>query len=83
MCILVYMTDVLSLRVPSETKARLDRLSHATNRPASVYVREALEAHLDKLEYEYMILQRVSEVRSGKAETVSLEEMDRRLGLAD
>lgn len=77
------MSDVLSLRVTSETKARLDRLSRATNRPASVYVREALEAHLDKLEYEYMILQRVSEVRAGKAETVSLEEMDRRLGLAD
>ena len=77
------MSSVLSLRIPSETKERLDRLSATTNRPASIYAREALERYISELEYEYMLLERASEIRAGKAETISLEEMDRRLGLAD
>jgi RHH-type rel operon transcriptional repressor/antitoxin RelB len=77
------MSDVLSLRVPTATKKRLDKLSRTTARPASVYVREALEAHLDRLEYEYGILKKVEDFRAGKLETITLDELEESLGLAD
>lgn len=46
-------TAVVSVRLDAALKARLDSLSASTGRPAAFYVREAVEAHLDELEYGY------------------------------
>lgn len=47
------MSAVLSVRLPDETKKRLDVLSTKTKRPISVYVLEALDEYLDDLEDYY------------------------------
>ena len=66
---------MLSLRLPDETKARLDELSARTRRPASVYVREALDEY-------YLGIQSLEQThRTGV--TYSLDEMRERLGLHD
>ena len=83
-CILVYMSsDVLSLRLPKDTKKRLDSLSAQTRRPASVYVREALEKYLDDLEDYYLAAEELDAIRAGKSKTYSLEEVKADLGLDD
>lgn len=43
-------TSVLSVRVPTDIKTRLDALSGGTGRPASFYVNRALEEYLEDLE---------------------------------
>lgn len=68
--------------MPDETKARLDELSARTRRPASVYVREALDEYLDDLEDYYLGIQSLEQThRTGV--TYSLDEMRERLGLHD
>lgn len=75
-------SGVLSLRLPDETKSRLDELSARTRRPASVYVREALDEYLDDLEDYYLGMQSLEQTnRTGV--TYSLDEMRERLGLHD
>ena len=75
-------SGVLSLRLPDEIKARLDELSARTRRPASVYVREALDEYLDDLEDYYLGIQSLEQThRTGV--TYSLDEMRERLGLHD
>lgn len=75
-------SGVLSLRLPDETKARLDKLSARTRRPASVYVREALDEYLDDLEDYYLGMQSLEQTRCTGV-TYSLDEMRERLGLQD
>lgn len=70
---------VLSLCVPDEVKARLDRLSASTKRPADAYVREALNAYLDDLEDYYEAAEVSRRIREGTEETLSLEAARREL----
>ena len=82
--ILVYMSsNVLSLRLPKATKERLDNLSAQTRRPASVYVREALEEYLDDLEDYYLAAEELEAIRAGRSKTYSLGEVKADLGLDD
>jgi len=41
-------TTTLSIRIPSETRARLDRLAEATGRTCSFLAAEALNAYLEQ-----------------------------------
>jgi RHH-type rel operon transcriptional repressor/antitoxin RelB len=72
-----------SIRLDKDTEERLARLAHNTGRSRAFYLREAIETSLPRLEWEYDLLQRVHDVRSGKAETDSLEEVRASLGLDD
>lgn len=74
-----YMSDVLSLRVPNELKERLDRLSADTHRPASWYVREALEKHLEDVEDYYDAVAIYQRIAAGGGNVVSLEEARKEL----
>lgn len=80
--IIVYMsTPVLSVRLPSDVKHRLDALSEATGRPVAFYVREAVVEHLEHLEWAYGVAGRAEAIRAGARETVPLDEVTRGLGL--
>lgn len=57
------MSAVLSVRLPEGTKKRLETLSARTRRPASVYVVEALEQHLEDLEDYYLGIEALEEYR--------------------
>ena len=44
---------------------------------------EALAAEIDRLEYEYGLMKKVEDYRAGRLETVTLDELEESLGLAD
>lgn len=62
---------------------RYDRLAKSTGRTKTFYMTEALAAEIDRLEYEYGLLKKVEDYRAGRLETVTLDELEESLGLAD
>ena len=44
---------------------------------------EALAAEIDRLEYEYGLLKKVEDYRAGRLETVTLDELEESLDLAN
>lgn len=76
-------TAVTSMRIPAELNERYSRLAQSTGRTRAFYINEALRDAIDQLEYEYGILKKVEDFRAGKLETVTLDELEESLGLAD
>lgn len=74
-------TMAMPVRVPADIGARYDRLAKQTGRTRTYYVNEALAAEIDRLEYEYGILQQVEDYRSGKLKTYGLDEVRAHCGL--
>lgn len=72
-----------TLRLPEDIAERYSRLAHETGRTKTYYMTEALAESIDRLEYEYGILKKVEDWRAGRLETVSLDELEESLGLAD
>ena len=70
---------MIAVRLPPEIERRLERLSRRTKRSKTFYVREAILQHLEDLEDYYLAVQRLEEGLPG----LPLEEVERRLGLAD
>ncbi|MDR2897030.1 MAG: ribbon-helix-helix protein, CopG family [Propionibacteriaceae bacterium] len=77
------MSQMIAVRLPDELSDRLTALATQTRRSKATYVREALEAELDRIEYEEGILRAASDYRAGRAETISENEVIKRLGLED
>jgi RHH-type rel operon transcriptional repressor/antitoxin RelB len=74
---------MLTIRLPEDMARRLEVLAKATRRPKSYFVREALERTLEDLEDAYLAETAYEEfLKSGEA-AVPLDEVERRLGLAD
>ena len=83
-----YMYDsrrlpMLTIRLPAEMNARLTFLADATHRPKSFYVREALERSLEDIEDAYLAEAVLERFRASGEKAIPLEEVERRLGLAD
>lgn len=76
-------TAAISTRVPTELSERYSRLARETGRSRSFYVNEALQEAIDHLEYEYGLMKKVEDFRAGRLETVTLDELEESLGLAD
>ncbi|MDA8416614.1 MAG: DUF6290 family protein [Betaproteobacteria bacterium] len=74
---------MLAIRLPAEVEDRLEALAKATGRTKTFYAREAILEHLDDLEDLYLAEQRLIEHRAGRSQSYSLDEVERRLGLAD
>ena len=72
---------VLSVRLPDDLKRRLDDLGSRTGRPATFYVREAVESSIDDLEYAYALKADAEAVRRGEIKTRRLDEIAAALGL--
>ena len=72
---------VLSVRLPDDLKRRLDELGSLTGRPATFYVREAIESYIDDLEYAYALRAEAEAVRRGEIKTRRLDEITAVLGL--
>jgi len=70
---------MLAVRLAKTEVARLDRLSRRTGRSRSHYARQAISEFLDERE-DYLIA--LSRLEKGEP-TVSLADLERRLGLAD
>jgi RHH-type rel operon transcriptional repressor/antitoxin RelB len=74
---------MLGVRIPSELNARLDILSKETGRNKSFYVREALSEYIADMEDIYLAEKRLEDLRAGRSSTMTLEEVEKALGLAD
>ncbi len=74
---------MFACRLPPEIEERLARLSKATGRTRSYYVREALIQHLDDLEDVYLAERRLEDLRAGRSSTVPLSEVMELNGIKD
>jgi len=74
---------MLTIRLPAELESRLAVLAETTKRPKSFYVREALERSLADMEDVYLAEAALERFRASGEKAVTLEEMERRLGLGD
>jgi RHH-type transcriptional regulator, rel operon repressor / antitoxin RelB len=74
---------MIAVRVPKEIEDRLDRIAKLTGRTKTFYVREAILEHLDELEDVYVAEKVLENVRSGKEETVLLDDLLKEYGVED
>lgn len=72
----------VSLRLPEDLNQRLSRLAAQTGRSKTFYMLEAIQQHLGDLEDLYLAEQRLIDVRAGRSETHSMDDVERHLGLA-
>jgi RHH-type rel operon transcriptional repressor/antitoxin RelB len=72
---------MLSIRLPEEIEARLERLAKQTGRTKSFYAREAILEKIEDMEDVYLAEHVLERIRKGEEKTLSAEEMWR--GLED
>ena len=72
---------MLALRLPEDLEARLEALAKKTGRTKSFYAREALVEYIDDLEDLYLARKRYASVEKGRSSTMTLDEVERRIGL--
>jgi RHH-type rel operon transcriptional repressor/antitoxin RelB len=70
-----------SIRLPHEIEERLETLSTKTGRSKSFYVKEAILEHLGDIEDIYLAEKRLEDIRAGRTETVSLQEVMKKYDL--
>jgi RHH-type rel operon transcriptional repressor/antitoxin RelB len=70
-----------SIRLPHEIEDRLERLSSLTGRRKSFYVKAAILEHLDDIEDVYLAEKRLEDIRSGRTQTIPLEEVMKQYGM--
>jgi len=73
------MTKMLAIRLPEKIDRRLATLAKRTHRTKTFFAREAILEHLDDLEDYYLAIERLEKNLS----SISLDEVERRLGLED
>ncbi len=74
---------MISMRLTPDIEARLDALAKRTGRTKTYYIREAITSHIDDLEDAYLADQRTADLRAGRSDLISFEEMAARYGLDD
>lgn len=72
-----------TVRLPEDVERRITELAERTQRPRSFYLREAIVQALPQLEWEYGVVQRAQDVRSGRIATIPLEQVLTEIDLDD
>lgn len=72
---------MLAIRLPEDIERRLEKLAKATGRTKTFYAREAILEHLEDLEDLYLAERRLEALQAGKTRALSLDEVERDLGL--
>ncbi|MGH8599434.1 MAG: type II toxin-antitoxin system RelB family antitoxin [Burkholderiales bacterium] len=73
----------ISIRLPDDIEARLNKLAAKTGRTKSFYIREAIAEHVVDLEDYYLAEKVVERIRHGKERTYTSDEVEKLLGLED
>lgn len=76
-------TKMHTVRLPEDLSQRLGLLSKATKRTKSHFIREALERTLEDLEDAYLAETAYEDFLKSGDKAISLEEVERDIGLAD
>jgi len=74
---------MLAIRLPPEIESRLDKLAKKTGRTKTFYARQAIVEYLDDIEDLHLAEKRYAAHLANKGQTVSMEDAERLLGLAD
>ena len=74
---------MLAIRLPKEVEDRLEALAKVTGRTKTFHACEAIIEHLEDLEDVYFAEQVLTDIRSGREQMYTLEEVELALGLAD
>lgn len=72
-----------TIRMAPELEMRYTELAQRTGRSRAYYINEALEESIDRLEYEHALLMDAADYRAGRVQAYSLDEIEKRHGLAD
>ncbi len=75
------MSTYAAARLPEKLGKRLTDLAERTSRPRSYYIREALKLHIDELEDIYLAENTLERIRRGEETKLTLNEVERELGL--
>ncbi len=86
--ILVYQftslgSSILVIRLPPEIENRLDEVVRVAGRSKTFYAREAILAHLDDLEDLYLAEQCLIDLRVGRTQAISLDDVMIAYGLTN
>lgn len=76
-------TVATPVKLSEETARKLDRLATRTGRSKSFLLRQAVEDNIDRLLWEYDLIDRAETVRTGQALTYGIDEVEQVLGLVD
>ncbi len=71
----------ISVRLPNDMEQRLSTLAHKTGRKKSFYVKEALMHYLEDLEDIYDAEKTLEDIKAGRERVISMEEMEKAVGL--
>jgi len=74
---------MIAVRLPDEIQNRLQSLADITGRTKTYYVREAILEYLDDLEDWYLAEKISADIRSGKEETISIEDLMKEYEMAN
>jgi len=74
---------MLAIRLPAEIEARLAKLAKRNGRSKTFHAREAILKHLEDMEDLYLAEQIKRRIDSGEEATLTLEEVEARLDLAN
>ena len=72
-----------TMRIDDELASRYTRLAEETGRTKTHYFNEALADSIDHLEYVYGFMKKVEDYSAGRLHTVTIDELEESLGLAD
>jgi RHH-type transcriptional regulator, rel operon repressor / antitoxin RelB len=75
------MSKQTAIRLPDETYTRLQSLAARTGRTATFYIRQAVEAHIQDLEDLYAAEQALIAHKASGLPALSLDQLDKALGL--
>ena len=64
-----------TVRLDPDIESRLDHLARATGRSKAFYLKELIESNLDDLEDIYLAEKRLEDLRAGRSDSVSAEEV--------
>ena len=71
------------VRLRETLRERVDAIARVSRRSRGDVLREAMEREVDGLEWEYRVIERASDVRAGRVQTISLSELNAELGDLD
>ena len=69
------------VRLNESVQARLRHLADETGRTMSFYIREAVESKLEDMEDVYLAEKAMEDIKAGRSELVSMENVIKTLGL--
>lgn len=73
----------VTLRVPDELLSRINELAFKSGRTKSHLIIQAINEHISELEDLYLAEMRLIELRARKTSSYSLNDVEKKLGLAD